>query len=67
MPECFFCIVVTVTSRRAKRYTAPYTKAFASQMYKDLGVRIVVFSLQKDEDDDIKVGLCVQLGGKTSL
>lgn len=52
---------IDVISRRAKRYTASYTRAFATQMYKDLGVRVVVFSLQKDEDDEIKVGLYVQL------
>lgn len=48
-----------VTLRRAKRYTASYTKAYATQMHKELGVRVIVFSMQKGEEDEVKVHLYV--------
>ncbi|KAF7987122.1 hypothetical protein HWV62_327 [Athelia sp. TMB] len=44
-----------VMRKRAKRYTASYTKAYAGQMYKELGVRVIVFSMQKDEEEEVKV------------
>ncbi|KAF7971662.1 hypothetical protein HWV62_20630 [Athelia sp. TMB] len=44
-----------VMRKRAKRYTASYTKAYAGQMYKELGVRVIIFSMQKDDEEKIKV------------
>ncbi|KAF7964688.1 hypothetical protein HWV62_4175 [Athelia sp. TMB] len=44
-----------VLRARAKRYTASYTKAYATRMHKELGVRVVVFTMQKSGDGEVNV------------
>lgn len=43
--------------RKAKRFTASYTKAYADNMYKQLGVRVLVFTMRKDESEDLTIAM----------